>query len=79
MQITSLSDNEDADQVLDPTVLATCSQESLSIVISIAAKCLSLEASSRPSVEEVLWNLQYAAQVQGAADGDLKSEVTSQA
>ncbi|KAF3330911.1 putative inactive leucine-rich repeat receptor-like protein kinase [Carex littledalei] len=77
--ITSLSENEDVPQVLDPMVVSTCSQESLSIVISIASKCLSLEASSRPSVEEVLWNLQYAAQVQGAADGDMKSEVTSQA
>ncbi|KAJ1686135.1 hypothetical protein LUZ63_017525 [Rhynchospora breviuscula] len=77
--ITSLSENEDADPLLDPIVLATCSQESLSLVVSIAAKCLSVETSSRPSVEEVLWNLQYAAQVQGAADGDLKSEVTSQA
>jgi hypothetical protein len=79
LQITSLTDNEDADQVLDPIVLATSLQESLSLVISIAAKCLSPEASFRPSVEEVLWNLQYAAQVQGAADGDRKSEVTSQA
>jgi hypothetical protein len=78
LQITLLTDNEDADQVLDPIVLATSSQESLSLVISIAAKCMSPEASFQPSVEEVLWNLQYAAQVQGAADGDLKPEVTSQ-
>ncbi|XP_074579540.1 putative inactive leucine-rich repeat receptor-like protein kinase At3g03770 [Curcuma longa] len=53
---------------LDPAVVSS-SQESLSIMISITTKCLSQE-SSRPSIEDVLWNLQYAAQVQAAADGD---------
>ncbi|URE41248.1 STYKc [Musa troglodytarum] len=65
-------------RVLDPVVLASASQDSLSIVISITSKCL-YEESSRPSVEDVLWNLQYAAQVQATADGDRKSDIVSQA
>ncbi|KAG6481897.1 probable inactive leucine-rich repeat receptor-like protein kinase At3g03770 [Zingiber officinale] len=64
-------------RILDP-VLASSSQESLSIVISITTKCLCQE-SSRPSIEDVLWNLQYAAQVQATSDGEQKSDILSQA
>ncbi|GAV56521.1 Pkinase domain-containing protein/LRR_4 domain-containing protein/LRR_7 domain-containing protein [Cephalotus follicularis] len=59
-------------KVVNPVVLATCSQESLSTVISIASKCICSESWSRPSFEDILWNLQYAAQVQATADGDKK-------
>lgn len=62
---------------MDPIVLSTCSQESLSILVSITSKCISPEPSTRPSFEDVLWNLQYAAQVQAAADSDQKSDSTS--
>ncbi|KAF7801678.1 putative inactive leucine-rich repeat receptor-like protein kinase [Senna tora] len=61
-------------KIVDPIVLTTCSQESLSIAISITTKCISPEPSSRPSFEDVLWNLQYAAQVQATSDTDQKSD-----
>lgn len=61
-------------RIVDPVVLTTSSQESLSIVIAITNKCISRDASARPSFEEVLWNLQYAAQVQATADSDQKSD-----
>ncbi|GLT43368.1 hypothetical protein SLA2020_173220 [Shorea laevis] len=64
-------------KIVDPVVLTTCSQESLSIVVSITTKCISPEPSSRPSFEDVLWNLHYAAQVQTTADADQKSDSTS--
>lgn len=64
-------------RIVDPAVLTTCSQESLSIVVSITNKCISSEPSSRPSFEDVLWNLQYAAQVQASADTEQKSDSTS--
>lgn len=64
-------------RIVDPIVLATSSNESLSIVISITNKCISTESSTRPSFEDVLWNLQYAAQVQATADADQKSDATS--
>jgi hypothetical protein len=33
-------------------------------VMEICLRCLAKEAAQRPSVEDVLWNLQFAAQVQ---------------
>ncbi|CAM0875958.1 unnamed protein product [Alopecurus aequalis] len=77
--VLSISNQEERERVLDPVVLGTSSQDSLSMVVSITIKCLSVESSIRPSIEEVLWNLQYAAQVQATADGDNRSEVSSQA
>ncbi|TVU25715.1 hypothetical protein EJB05_28220 [Eragrostis curvula] len=77
--VVSLSSQEEREQVLDLVVVGTSSQDSLSMVVSIMFKCLSVESSTRPSIEEVLWNLQYAAQVQVTADGDQRSEVSSQA
>ncbi|KAJ8768146.1 hypothetical protein K2173_021086 [Erythroxylum novogranatense] len=64
-------------RIVDPIVLTTCSQESLSIVVSLTSKCISPEPSNRPSFEDILWNLQYAAQVQATADSDLKSDSTN--
>ena len=57
-------------QVVDPVLQATCSKESLLVVISITNKCISSESWSRPSIEDVLWNLQYASQIQATPDGD---------
>ncbi|KAK7350696.1 hypothetical protein VNO77_09574 [Canavalia gladiata] len=68
--MASFNDQDGWKQVVDPVVQATCSKESLFIVISITNKCISTESWSRPSIEDVLWNLQYASQVQATADGD---------
>lgn len=72
----SFSSQDYRRKIVDPVVLTTSSQESLSIVISITNKCISPESSSIPSVEDVLWNLQYAAQVQATADADQKSDTS---
>ncbi|GAA0168470.1 transmembrane signal receptor [Lithospermum erythrorhizon] len=77
-EMTSFGSQDGRRKIVDPIVLTTCSQESLSIVISITNKCISPEASNRPSFEDVLWNLQYAAQVQATADADQKSDAASQ-
>lgn len=75
---TSFSSQDGRRKIVDPVVLTTSSQESLSIVISLTNKCISADDSaSRPSFEDVLWNLQYAAQVQTTADADQRSETTS--
>ncbi|KAH6788177.1 Leucine-rich repeat protein kinase family protein [Perilla frutescens var. hirtella] len=76
-EMTSFSSQDGRRKIVDPIVLTTSSQESLSIVISITNKCISAEASGRPSFEDVLWNLQYAAQVQATADADQKSDTAS--
>lgn len=54
-------------KVVDPVVLGSCSQESLSVIISITKKCFCGDSWARPSFEDVLWHLQYAAQVQANA------------
>ncbi|KAE8021351.1 hypothetical protein FH972_007249 [Carpinus fangiana] len=76
-EMASFGSQDGRKRIVDPIVLTTCSQESLSIVIAITSKCISPEPSSRPSFEDVLWNLQYAAQVQATADADQKSDSTS--
>ncbi|OAY71817.1 putative inactive leucine-rich repeat receptor-like protein kinase, partial [Ananas comosus] len=75
---TPICSQEERNRVLDSVVVGTSSQESLSVVISITTKCLLPDSSIRPSIEEVLWNLQYAAQIQQTTDGDQRSEVSSQ-
>nr|KAJ0210329.1 hypothetical protein LSAT_V11C400228150 [Lactuca sativa] len=77
-EMKSFGSQDGRQRIVDPMVLTTCSQESLSIVISITNKCISPEPTNRPSFEDVLWNLQYAAQVQSTADLDQKSEGASQ-
>lgn len=77
--VVTISCLEERCGVLDPVVIGTSSQDSLSMVVSIMIKCMSVECSTRPSIEEVLCNLQYAAQVQLMADDDQPSEVSSQA
>ncbi|KAL1566513.1 putative inactive leucine-rich repeat receptor-like protein kinase [Salvia divinorum] len=69
-EMVSLGNPDGQRRVVDPVVLASCSQESLSIAISLTINCISPESSTRPSFEDVLWNLQYAAQVQAAPNVD---------
>ncbi|CAK8541129.1 unnamed protein product [Lathyrus sativus] len=66
----SFDSHDGRKRIVDPVVLTSCCQESLSIVISITIKCISTQSSTRPSFEDVLWNLQYAAQVQASADAE---------
>ncbi|XP_020580299.1 probable inactive leucine-rich repeat receptor-like protein kinase At3g03770 isoform X2 [Phalaenopsis equestris] len=63
--------------VVDPAVQKACCGESLKTVIEICIRCLSDELADRPSVEDVLWNLQFAAQVQEAWRGDSNSSEDS--
>ncbi|KAA8548217.1 hypothetical protein F0562_004522 [Nyssa sinensis] len=77
-EMASFGSQDGRRRIVDPIVLTTSSQESLSIVISITNKCISPESSIRPSFEDVLWNLQYAAQLQATADADQKSDAASQ-
>lgn len=77
-EMASFGSQDGRRRIVDPIVLTTCSQESLSIAVSITNKCISPNPSARPSFEDVLWNLQYAAQVQAAYDTDQKSDTASQ-
>ncbi|KAF3785553.1 putative inactive leucine-rich repeat receptor-like protein kinase [Nymphaea thermarum] len=63
-QISSTTDAERLREAIDPSIHHSCSHASLRTMIDIAVKCLSEETSERPSVEDVIWHLQYSAQVQ---------------
>ncbi|BFI40293.1 hypothetical protein MPTK2_7g08090 [Marchantia polymorpha subsp. ruderalis] len=48
--------------LIDPAIVGECGGESLATVVDIAMKCLADDMGARPSMEDVLWNLQYAVQ-----------------
>ena len=56
-------------ECIDPRILGTCTMESLETVMDITIKCLCEEPMGRPSMEDVVWNLQYALQVQKSSIG----------
>lgn len=56
-------------ETIDPKILGACNMESLDTVVEITIKCLSQDPMGRPSMEDVLWNLQYALQVQNSSNG----------
>ncbi|KAL3381635.1 hypothetical protein AABB24_001647 [Solanum stoloniferum] len=63
--IVSLTADEIARRnIIDPAVRKECSDSSLRTLMELCIKCLSDEPSQRPSVEDLIWNLQFAAQVQ---------------
>ncbi|KAL2900821.1 hypothetical protein RDABS01_025903 [Bienertia sinuspersici] len=55
----------------------TCSDESLKTMMEICSRCLLKDPSMRPSIEDVIWNLQFAAQVQDAWQGGGESRISS--
>ncbi|XP_074578585.1 putative inactive leucine-rich repeat receptor-like protein kinase At3g03770 [Curcuma longa] len=54
---------------VDPVVSNSCSDEFLTTVMGICSRCLSKDPTQRPSIEDVLWNLQFAVQVQESWKG----------
>ncbi|XP_031249683.1 probable LRR receptor-like serine/threonine-protein kinase At1g14390 [Pistacia vera] len=48
----------------DPSVRGTYAYDSLRTTVEITTNCLCKDAAGRPSIEDVLWNLQYSIQVQ---------------
>ncbi|MCD9643054.1 hypothetical protein HAX54_030160 [Datura stramonium] len=63
--IVSLTADEIARRnIIDPAVRKECSDGSLRTSMELCIRCLSDEPSQRPSVEDLIWNLQFAAQVQ---------------
>ncbi|KAL2519404.1 Leucine-rich repeat protein kinase family protein [Abeliophyllum distichum] len=50
--------------LIDPSIRGTFAYESLKTVVQITMNCLCKDSSMRPSVEDVLWHMQYSVQVQ---------------
>ncbi|KAK9290834.1 hypothetical protein L1049_009012 [Liquidambar formosana] len=73
LQASITADDAARRRTVDPAIHKGCSDESLKTVIEICIRCLLKDPADRPSVEDVLWNLQFAAQVQDAWRGDYQS------
>ncbi|XP_022748347.1 probable inactive leucine-rich repeat receptor-like protein kinase At3g03770 [Durio zibethinus] len=73
LQATVATDEATRRSIADPAVQASCSDQSLKTMMEICNRCLLEDPSERPSVEDVLWNLQFAAQVQDALRVDSHS------
>ncbi|XP_044460989.1 probable inactive leucine-rich repeat receptor-like protein kinase At3g03770 isoform X2 [Mangifera indica] len=64
LQVSITIDESARKGIVDPSVMNDCSEESLKTMMELCVRCLGNEPRNRPSVEDVLWNLQFAAQVQ---------------
>nr|KYP35855.1 putative LRR receptor-like serine/threonine-protein kinase At1g14390 family [Cajanus cajan] len=73
LQASLGADEEGRRSVVDPAVRKACLDQSLKTMMEICVRCLVIEPEDRPSIEDVLWNLQFASQVQDAWRGDSQS------
>ncbi|GLT87447.1 hypothetical protein SLE2022_055290 [Rubroshorea leprosula] len=73
LQASIAADDSARRNIVDPAVQKACSDQSLKTMMEICVRCLLKDPVERPSVEDVLWNLQFAAQVQDAWRGDSQS------
>ncbi|TYI24035.1 hypothetical protein ES332_A06G205400v1 [Gossypium tomentosum] len=64
IQVSNKMDDTARRSIVDPTIIKECSTESLKTVMDICLRCLSDDPTARPSIEDVLWTLQFAAQLQ---------------
>ncbi|XP_062091645.1 probable inactive leucine-rich repeat receptor-like protein kinase At3g03770 [Humulus lupulus] len=70
MRVSITTDDTGRRSITDPAVHKQCSNESLMTMMEICVRCLSSEPAERPSIEDILWTLQFAAQVQNSGRGD---------
>ncbi|MBA0844076.1 hypothetical protein Goarm_001201 [Gossypium armourianum] len=73
LQAVVATDDATRRSIADPAVQTSCSDQSLKTMMEICVRCLLKDPAERPSVEDVMWNLQFAAQVQDAWRGDSQS------
>ncbi|KAH7842548.1 hypothetical protein Vadar_006603 [Vaccinium darrowii] len=73
LQVSLMIDDVARRSIVDPAIRKECSNDSLKTVMEICVRCLSSEPTERPTVEDVLWNLQFAAQVQDLWNVDSNS------
>ncbi|KAJ0014920.1 hypothetical protein Pint_20678 [Pistacia integerrima] len=73
LQASIAADEVSRRSMVDPAVKNSCLDQSLKTMMEICVRCLLKNPEDRPSVEDVLWNLQFASQVQEAWRGDSQS------
>lgn len=64
LQVNMITDKAGRKSIVDPQIKDECSEETLKTVMELCVKCLSSEPTARPSIEDIIWNLQFATQVQ---------------
>ncbi|KAH9622530.1 hypothetical protein KSS87_011291 [Heliosperma pusillum] len=64
-------------QVIDASILKEYSDNSVKILMELCVRSVSVQQNDRPSIDDVLWNLQFAAQVQDSCQGDCPSDRSS--
>lgn len=77
IQLAIAADRTARRSVVDPAVNRTCLDRSLKTMMEVCVRCLLKKPEDRPSIEDILWNLQYAAQVQDAWRGESQSSDSS--
>ncbi|KAJ9131869.1 hypothetical protein P3X46_034775 [Hevea brasiliensis] len=70
LQVGITSDDAARRSMVDPAVQRGCPDQSLKTMMEVCVRCLLKNPADRPSVEDVMWNLQFAAQVQDGWRGD---------
>ncbi|KAL6187663.1 hypothetical protein ACLB2K_039059 [Fragaria x ananassa] len=62
---------------IDPSIQGSFAYQSLKTAVEITNNCLCRDPSKRPSIDNVLWNLQYAIQVQEGwtSSGNLSAQM----
>lgn len=48
----------------DPAIRGSFALNSLRTVVEVSLSCISKDPKQRPSIDDILWNLQYSVQVQ---------------
>ena len=51
-------------EITDPTIHETFAFDSLQTLVTVALNCVANDHRERPSIDDILWNLQYSVQVQ---------------
>ncbi|CAL5418232.1 unnamed protein product [Camellia sinensis] len=64
-------------EAIDPSIRGTFAHESLKTAVEITMKCLNKDSISHPTIEDVLWHMQYSIQVQEGwtSSGNLSTKV----
>ncbi|CAA0821446.1 Probable inactive leucine-rich repeat receptor-like protein kinase [Striga hermonthica] len=75
-EASTIVDDVSRKSLVDSAVKNTCSAESVKTMMEMCCRCLHENPAERPSIEDVLWNLQFAAQVQEASQSSEGSPIS---